>query len=176
MIVTYKYCSPAGELVLGDASGRLCMCDWATASHSVAVMARICRHFRCDVKEGMTKVLEQTVNQLDEYFEGKRREFDLPLSLVGTELQKAVWQALVNIGYGELVSYKGLATLVGRERAVRAVANAVGGNGLSIIVPCHRVIGSDGSLTGYAGGIEAKRLLIEIEKGDQITSRLANRR
>lgn len=164
MIVTYKYRSPAGELVIGDADGRLCLCDWVAASHSDAVLVRVCRYLGSDVKEGMTPLLAQVVQQLDEYFDGRRRKFEVPLCFVGTELQREVWQALTTIGYGELVSYKALASMVRHERAVRVVANAVGSNALSIIVPCHRVVGSDGSLTGYAGGIEAKRMLIELER------------
>ena len=101
--------------------------------------------------------------QLDEYFRHERQSFDLPLFFVGTEFQKKVWQTLLTIPYGTTVSYAYLARRIGMPRAVRAVANANGANAISIFVPCHRVIGSDGSLTGYGGGLPAKKYLLELE-------------
>lgn len=105
------------------------------------------------------------MRQLDEYFAKERKEFDLPLMFVGTGFQKSVWNALLSIPYGKTESYGALAARLGRPTAVRAVAGANGANAISIIVPCHRVIGSDHSLTGYGGGIEAKKYLLELEQG-----------
>ena len=102
-------------------------------------------------------------HQLREYFAGTRRAFDLPLAPVGTGFQQEVWQALRTIGYGETRSYLDIATQIGRPRAVRAVGAANGRNPLPIVIPCHRVIGSDGSLTGFGGGIDAKRYLLALE-------------
>ena len=102
-------------------------------------------------------------DQLDEYFAGDRDFFDVPLQFHGTEFQQQVWQQLQQIPTGTTVSYSELARRVGREDAVRAVAGAVGRNPISIIVPCHRVVGANGSLTGFAGGIERKRWLLERE-------------
>ena len=102
--------------------------------------------------------------QLDEYFAGRRMSFDVPLLLFGTEFRRMVWEALLGIPYGVAVSYRDMAERVGRRSAVRAVAAAVGANPVSIFVPCHRVIGSDGCLVGYAGGMEAKRMMLELEK------------
>jgi methylated-DNA-[protein]-cysteine S-methyltransferase len=108
-------------------------------------------------------VLAQTAKQLDAYFAGVREIFDLPLAPRGTPFQHAVWRALAQIPFGETRSYSDIAKAVGRASAVRAVAAANARNPLSIIVPCHRVIGKDGTLSGYAGGIETKRWLLAHE-------------
>jgi methylated-DNA-[protein]-cysteine S-methyltransferase len=101
--------------------------------------------------------------QLAEYFGGDRITFDVPLAAAGTPFQRAVWRGLRGIPYGETISYGELARRIGRPSAVRAVGLANGRNPISVIVPCHRVIGADGTLTGYGGGIERKRLLLELE-------------
>jgi methylated-DNA-[protein]-cysteine S-methyltransferase len=103
--------------------------------------------------------------QLSEYFDGERAAFDVPLVISGTPFQRRVWQALRQIPYGETTTYGELARRVGRPSASRAVGLANGRNPIAVIVPCHRVIGSDGSLTGYGGGLERKRLLLELEAG-----------
>jgi methylated-DNA-[protein]-cysteine S-methyltransferase len=110
---------------------------------------------------GNTKV----ARQLDEYFAGKRKTFDLPLAPDGTEFQKRVWAELARIPYGETISYAELARRVGSEGAARAVGRANATNPIAIVVPCHRVIGADGSLTGYAYGVEMKRSLLDFERG-----------
>ena len=109
------------------------------------------------------RVLADAIAQLEEYFAGERREFSLPLQPVGTPFQKAVWSALQTIPYGTTVSYGELARRVGRPSAARAVGAASGANPLPIIVPCHRVIGADRSLTGFGGGLETKRFLLALE-------------
>lgn len=114
-------------------------------------------------KDPTHPILTETKKQLDSYFAGTRREFDLPLDLIGTPFQKAAWQALQKIPYGETRSYAEQATLCGKPKAVRAIGTANGRNPVSIIVPCHRVIGKNGSLTGYGGGIDRKRFLLELE-------------
>jgi methylated-DNA-[protein]-cysteine S-methyltransferase len=101
--------------------------------------------------------------QLSEYFDGERDEFDVPLAMTGTPFQRRVWQALQRIPYGETTTYGELARRLGRPSASRAVGLANGRNPIAVIVPCHRVIGSDGSLTGYGGGVERKRLLLDLE-------------
>jgi len=103
--------------------------------------------------------------QLDEYFDGRRRAFDIPLRPAGTPFELEVWGALREIPYGETVSYGELAARIGRADAARAVGAANGRNPIAVIVPCHRVIGADRSLTGYGGGLERKRLLLELEAG-----------
>ena len=108
-------------------------------------------------------ILIETKEQLDSYFARTLREFELPLDLIGTPFQKSAWQALLKIPYGETRSYADQAILCGNPKAVRAIGTANGRNPISIIVPCHRVIGKDGSLTGYGGGIDRKRFLLELE-------------
>jgi methylated-DNA-[protein]-cysteine S-methyltransferase len=109
-------------------------------------------------------VLKRTVKQLEEYFEGTRTAFDLPLDLShGTAFQQSVWQALLAIAPGDTASYGEISTRIGNPAAVRAVGAAVGRNPVSIVVPCHRVMGADGSLTGYAGGLERKTALLTLE-------------
>ena len=110
-------------------------------------------------------VLDQTERQLSEYFDGTRTEFDLPLASEGSEFQKKVWAELRRIPYGETATYGDIARRLGYEPVIsRAVGTANASNPLPIVVPCHRVIGSDGKLTGYAGGIERKRILLEMEQ------------
>ena len=117
-----------------------------------------------DAKKGSNSVIESTTQQLDEYFAGTRHEFDVPLDVVGTEFQYSVWQVLQSIPYGETMSYGEQATVLGDPNKARAVGTANGRNPISIVVPCHRVIGANGSLTGFAGGMKAKKFLLDLEK------------
>jgi methylated-DNA-[protein]-cysteine S-methyltransferase len=109
------------------------------------------------------RILRETERQLTDYFAGRRREFDVPLAPAGTEFQLATWRALQDVPFGETISYGELARRMGRPRAVRAVGTANGANPIAIIVPCHRVIGADGTLTGYGGGLDTKRRLLSLE-------------
>jgi len=102
-----------------------------------------------------------------EYFEGNRTEFDIPIRLVGSDFQKKVWEELIKIPYGKTESYLGLSRKLNNEKAIRAVASANGANAISILVPCHRIIGSKGELTGYAGGLNTKKELLKLESSDQ---------
>ncbi len=150
------YNSPAGPLIIGETDGHLCLCDWAVQ------MPRISRRF--NITKSPTAVTREACSQLERYFAGLLREFTLPVILHGTPFQTAIWEALRQIPYGHTESYSRLAVIAGHPGAVRAVANAVGANPASIIVPCHRIIGANGSLTGYAGGLEAKRILLDLER------------
>jgi methylated-DNA-[protein]-cysteine S-methyltransferase len=107
--------------------------------------------------------LDEAIRQIAEYFEGTRHAFDLPLALQGTQFQREVWQQLLKVPFGQMVSYQEIANVIGRPRAARAVGAANGSNPISIIVPCHRVVGSDGSLTGYGGGLWRKEWLLRHE-------------
>lgn len=118
----------------------------------------------CRGQEGPTPILEETVRQLAEYFAGKRRDFALPLLLKGTPFQRRVWEALQAIPYGETCSYGDIARAVGSPKACRAVGGANHKNPISIIVPCHRVVGAQGGLTGYGGGLDNKRFLLDLER------------
>ena len=114
-------------------------------------------------RENSDAVLEACARQLEEYFAGTRHRFDLPLATQGTDFQRSVWAQLTQIPHGEVCSYKDIAVAIGKPKAVRAVGAANGRNPIPIVVPCHRVIGSDGSLTGFSGGIELKKRLLELE-------------
>ena len=157
------YRFPCGEMMLGSFDGRLCLCDWIDGRRRASVDRRLQRILNTNYVEGSSDDIEKAKYQLDEYFLNKRREFDIPLLFVGTDFQKKVWNELLKIPYGATVSYGELARRIGMPNAVRAVANANAVNAISIIAPCHRVIGSDGSLTGYGGGLERKRFLLELE-------------
>lgn len=119
---------------------------------------------RENITERVPEVLKDAYNQLDEYFNGKRKVFDLKLFFRGTEFQKKVWLELMNIPCGETLTYRDIANKLNNSNAVRAVGNANGKNPISIVVPCHRVIGTNGKLTGYAGGLERKAWLLKHEK------------
>ncbi|WP_250463654.1 methylated-DNA--[protein]-cysteine S-methyltransferase [Microbulbifer litoralis] len=116
-----------------------------------------------DWQRGASPLTDEAARQLAEYFAGERREFDLPLAPPGTDFQRRVWDALRQIPYGETRSYRQQAEALGNLKAIRAVARANGANPIAIVVPCHRVIGADGSLTGYAGGLEMKARLLTLE-------------
>ena len=156
------YFSPCGELVLASYADKLCLCDWSDNPFAERNRRRIEKYLKATSKTETTSVLEETKRQLDEYFAGKRKAFDIQLCLVGTDFQHKVWNALRSIPYGSTKIYKDIAQCIGKPKAVRAVAGAIGANAISILIPCHRVIGSNHSLTGYAGGLEAKLSLIHI--------------
>ena len=116
------------------------------------------------VEQADHPVLLETKKQLTEYFAGKRQQFDLPLDFAGTEFQHKVWQALLSIPFGETRSYRDIAEQIGNVKAVRAVGAANGKNPISIIAPCHRVVGTNGKLVGFAGGLDNKDILLRLEK------------
>ena len=145
---------------IGD---ELCLCDWNEKPCAERDKQRLIRLLKADFEEKESETIRQATSQLDEYFAGKRKEFGLKMRLAGTDFQQSVWRALMEIPYGETRSYMQIAERIGNPKGVRAVAQAIGANGLSIIVPCHRVIGANHSLTGFAGGLEAKRFLLNLE-------------
>ena len=151
--------SPVGPLLLAAAADGLCLIEFAQPRHPVARAA--------DWREGDSDLLRAARRQLDEYFAGARRGFDLPLAPRGTPFQRRVWDALAAIPYGTTISYGELARRIGAPDAMRAVGAANGRNPLPIVVPCHRVIGADGSLTGFGGGLPTKRFLLRLEGGLQ---------
>ena len=155
--------TPVGELILGTFDNQLCIADWRFRKMRTAIDKRIRLYLKTEYEFGKNEVLDQTKLQLSEYFENKRHSFDIPLLLAGTDFQKKVWNALIQIPYGETQTYLGLSKHLGDEKAIRAVATANGANAISILVPCHRIIGSDGKLVGYAGGLPAKKKLLSLE-------------
>ncbi|HEV3047232.1 MAG TPA: methylated-DNA--[protein]-cysteine S-methyltransferase [Solirubrobacteraceae bacterium] len=148
--------SPIGELLLLGEDRALCGLYMQRGRRPV----RVDRRWRADAAP-----FAGVIAELDEYFDGRRRRFETPLVMYGSEFERRVWRALREIPYGETTSYGELARTLGQPSAARAVGLANGRNPISVIVPCHRVIGADGSLTGYGGGLERKRTLLELEAG-----------
>lgn len=157
------YESPCGMLMLGSFDDKLCLCDWQVEKHRDHIDRRLKRMLNAEFEEGTSEVIDKAIKQLDEFFARQRKIFDIPLLFVGTDFQKTVWNELQKIPFGKTVSYGEMARRIGMPKAVRAVANANGANSMSIFAPCHRVIGSDHSLTGYGGGLDAKRTLLKLE-------------
>lgn len=158
-----RYISPCGVLMLGSFGDKLCMCDWQVERHRDHVANRLKRVLCAEFEEGTSDVIEQAIRELDEFFAGKRKEFDVPLLFVGTDFQKKVWNYLLTVPFGKTISYGEMAANIGMPKGARAVANANGANSMSIFAPCHRIIGSNKSLTGYRGGLEAKEYLMKLE-------------
>ena len=157
------YKTSYAEFILGAYDGKLCMLDYRYRKMRESVDKRLKKALNAEYTEEDNDVLIQTRKELDEYLKGERREFTVPLLMLGSEFQKSVWKALLLIPYGKTASYLELSKSIGNEKAVRAVANANGANAIGIVIPCHRIIGSDGSLTGYAGGLPLKKKLLELE-------------
>ena len=153
--------SPVGELTLVGSDKGLAAILWENDRPDRVRLGAL-------VEDRNHPVLQETERQLQEYFAGKRRAFSLPLDFSGTEFQQKVWQALLTIPFGETRSYGQIAAQIGSTKAVRAVGAANGRNPISIVAPCHRVIGSNGKLTGFAGGLEAKALLLGLEGQQQL--------
>lgn len=162
VIKTGLYSSPCGELVIGEYCGRLCLCDWVKDSRSV-LGSRLLKRLDAVCEEMPSDIVDAVIVMLDEYFSGHRITFDIPVLFTGTEFQESVWKELSTIPYGTTISYYELACRIGNPKAVRAVASANRANPISIIVPCHRVIGLNGRLTGYGGGLPAKEFLLRLE-------------
>ena len=153
-----------GELILGSFEGKLCLLDFNYRKMRNAVDDRIKKGLNADFIEEDSEIIEKTRTELDEYFKENRREFDVPIRMVGTDFQKSVWEALLNVPYGITSSYLQLAKNIKNEKAVRAVAAANGANSMAIIIPCHRIIGSNGELVGYAGRLPIKKRLLKLEQ------------
>lgn len=171
MILTMEYHSPVGTLILGSYQDQLCLCDWKYRTQRTQIDQRIMKFLDTTIEEEHCDFLEEVEAQLDAYFERRLSIFKLPLLFCGTEFQQSVWEQLLTIPYGKTTTYLELAKALDNTDAIRAVAAANGANATSIIVPCHRVIGSDGELVGYAGGLNAKKKLLQIEGvnlGDQL--------
>ncbi len=162
-IAIKHYQSPYGEITLGVFNDQLCMCDWRYRKMRQAVDHRIQQKLNATMVVAEHPLMDQAVVQLEEYFAQTRKAFDIPLLLAGTDFQQSVWQALIAVPYGATCSYLTLSEQIGNKLAVRAVASANGANSLSIFIPCHRIIGSNGELTGYAGGLRVKQQLLALE-------------
>jgi len=164
MKVWYKHIdTPVGKMRVAGNDAGICVFDFAYRKALDGIWTRIERSLDAAFEEGDHPFFTSLEMQINEYFAGTRRVFDLPLNLVGTEFQKSVWNGLLDIPYGHTRSYKKQSIFLGNEKAIRAVARANGENSIAIIIPCHRVIGENGSLVGYGGGLPNKRKLLELE-------------
>ena len=159
MQLVYMYMeSPVGALKLVAHDHALVAVMWDNEDHKRVRLAEL-------IQDHQHPMLIRVKKQLEQYFAGQRQQFDLPLDFQGTDFQQQVWQTLLTIPYGETRSYKEIAVQIGNEKAVRAVGAANGKNPISIIAPCHRVIGSSGALVGFAGGLDKKQILLSLEQG-----------
>ena len=156
--------TPLGVMLLGAAEGKLCLAEYSDQGRLEAQLRRVRQRLDATLVPGREAPIADAEAQLVEYFAGLRRRFDLPLLPAGTDLQRQVWETLLQIPYGETWTYGQVAAAIDRPRAARPVGQAVGANPISIIVPCHRVIGGSGSLTGYGGGLWRKQRLLALER------------
>lgn len=165
MIYTRCFHSPLGGMVACATEQGLCLLEFVGSRRVEREQRDLQRLLKRRLAAGTNRHLEQAEAELREYFAGIRRQFEVALHTPSTPFQAAVWAALQQIPYGTTVSYQEQAERIGKPSAVRAVANANGQNRVSVIIPCHRVIGADGSLTGYGGGLQRKQWLLEHERG-----------
>ena len=162
----HYYKTKIGELLLGSFNEKLCLLDFRYRRMRNTVDSRIKNGLKAEFVAQDDEILKITRMQLDEYLNGERKKFDIPLVMVGTDFQKSVWHALMNVPYGATSTYLQLAKDINNERAVRAVASANGANAINIIIPCHRIIGSNGELVGYGGGLSVKKRLLKLEQSN----------
>jgi AraC family transcriptional regulator of adaptative response/methylated-DNA-[protein]-cysteine methyltransferase len=164
MIVTGIIETPLGTMVAGSTENGICLLEFTDRRMLNTEYKIISKYLKDEISEGCNIHIENITRELAEYFEGKRKVFGVPLVFTGTDFQKSVWNELLRIPFGTTRSYKRQAEALGDTSSIRAVANANGMNKISIVVPCHRVIGENGHLTGYGGGLWRKKWLIDHEK------------
>jgi AraC family transcriptional regulator, regulatory protein of adaptative response / methylated-DNA-[protein]-cysteine methyltransferase len=156
--------TPLGTMFACAVEKGLCLLEFTDRKMLETELKQLASSLNAEIIQGFNNHIESVKEQLEEYFGGKRKEFTIPLYSPGTEFQRAVWNALRKIPYGKTISYQQQASAIGKPSAVRAVANANGMNRIAIILPCHRVIGADGTLTGYGGGLWRKKWLLDLEQ------------
>jgi methylated-DNA-[protein]-cysteine S-methyltransferase len=152
-----------GELILGSYDNQLCLCDWRYRNNRDTIDNRLKKYLNASYIKKLDPVIEQAKNEISDYFAKKITLFKTPLLTLGTDFQQQVWKNLIKIPFGQTCSYLQLAEKIKKPKAVRAVANANGANAISIFIPCHRIVGHNGKLVGYAGGLEAKQALLALE-------------
>lgn len=157
------YKTKIGELILGCYNNQLCILDFRYRKLRASVDNRIKNGLNAKFINQNDEILDKTKIQLNEYLNGNRKKFNIPLLLVGTDFQKSVWNALIKVPYGTTSTYLQIAKNIDNKKATRAVANANGANSIALIIPCHRIIGSNGKLIGYGGGLPVKKLLLKLE-------------
>jgi AraC family transcriptional regulator of adaptative response/methylated-DNA-[protein]-cysteine methyltransferase len=157
--------TPVGEMVIGATASGCCLLEFHHPERWDTVEKKIKAIYHAELVTGENQFIRQTEKELTEYFERRRKVFGVPLDVRGTDFELKVWEQLSKIRYGEVTSYSALAKAIGLPKSARAVGGANGKNRIAIVIPCHRVIGSQGHLTGYGGGMEKKRFLLELERG-----------
>jgi methylated-DNA-[protein]-cysteine S-methyltransferase len=160
-IVYYK--STIGDLILGSFKDKICMVDFRYRRMRATVDKRLQVGLNAEYIEKDSNIIKTLILQIDEFLKGNRKKFDIDIITIGTDFQKKVWNELLKIEYGETTSYLDLAKRINNDKAVRAVASANGANSIGLIIPCHRVIESNGGLGGYAGGISIKKRILKME-------------
>ena len=163
LITINRIPTPLGPMMIGVTDDGLCLLEFTDRRMLETQIETLKKRFKANMVTGKHEMIDRVEKQLNEYFQGKRKDFDIPLSTPGTVFQQNVWDALNKIPYGRTRSYKQQADAIGNVKAVRAVARANGDNRIAIIIPCHRVIGSDGSIVGYGGGVHRKQWLLKHE-------------
>lgn len=164
MIITAKIETELGTMIAGAVDDGICLLEFSDRKMLNTEYKDLSRYLKTNIEEGESIHFQDLRLQLDEYFKGLRKEFSVALVTPGTPFQQAVWKELMSISYGTTRSYQEQSRALGKPESVRAIANANGMNRIAIIIPCHRVIGSDGSLTGYGGGLKRKKWLLDHER------------
>ena len=162
-LTSHTYPTPLGDMLAVFSDGGLCLLEFVGQKRLDRELRQVRAARGGPIEDGENPLTARLGQQLKEYFAGQRRDFDVPIDLVGTPFQQSVWRALLAIPYGKTWSYAREARHIGRPTAVRAVANANGSNKISVVIPCHRVIGSNGQLTGYGGGLPRKEWWLDME-------------
>ena len=165
-LISQRIVSPLGELYVCASARGVCLLEFAGTQRIARESRQLERHFGCPITLGENEHTRQTAAELGEYFAGTRRDFTVALHPIGSDFRQRVWAALRAIPYGTTTHYQALAATIGHPAAVRAVAAANGANAIAILIPCHRVIGKNGALTGYGGGIHRKAWLLAHERGE----------
>ena len=166
VINIHRITTPLGPMVAGATSEGVCLLEFTDRRMFEFELKELQRLLKTNLVHGVNGHISNVEQQINEYFEGKRKTFDVPLITPGTEFQNSVWRQLATIPYGQTRSYEEQAIAINKLKAIRAVASANGHNRISIVIPCHRVIGKDGSLTGYGGGLWRKKWLLDFEKSN----------
>lgn len=157
------FSTPLGKMVAAEYKNRLCRLEFLGRKKPTAILKPIAKQSGAEISGGKSPVLDRTRRQLKMYFDGRLKKFNLPIGHDGTAFQNSVWRQLTRIPHGKTVNYGKIAARVGRPKGARAAGMAIGSNPISIVVPCHRVIGKSGDLTGFGGGLWRKKWLLEHE-------------
>jgi AraC family transcriptional regulator of adaptative response/methylated-DNA-[protein]-cysteine methyltransferase len=167
-IIVNRLLTPLGPMIVAALDEKVCLLEFANRRMLETQFKRVQQRFARAVVPGETDLFRQVQTELNEYFDGLRQLFEFPLAMEGTDFQESVWNELREIPFGTTTSYESIAARIGRPQACRAVGRANGDNRLAIVIPCHRVVRSDGSLSGYGGGVWRKRWLLEYERANRV--------